>query len=338
MIIECPGCHTNYDIGNTLPPQGRNVRCASCNNVWLAKSETQLNASITASYENPAVSSGDITPPPDISNTNNNVAIESVVAETASQDSDFNLLRDFEPTNNYNDSPDINRGQYFDEVSGNAYTTPISDANGHDQPCDHATSNSHDVVVKPSNSLQYSGHDLNPTRPDPTSIGNEIEQAIGGITRKAPGAQPHLQEFNKLKLFGWVSVISAMVGALLFAFTDPDRIARALPSTVGIYDAIGIKTNSRGFTIDRIKYEHTTFDGNPALKVNGLVHNVTSEQLNVPTIIVELRDKDDLILFIWATEAEQRNLSPDAKTSFAVIIPAPTKLVRKVKLRFSTRP
>ena len=338
MIIECPDCHTNYDVSNTLPPQGRNVRCAACNNVWLAKSDSDLNTSITASYENPSFSSEDVAPPPDISNTINNVATESVGAETATSHSDVNFLRDFETSNNCSDSPDIDRGQYFDEISENASTTPISQTNGSHQPCDHATSTPHDVSIKPSNSIQNSGHDLNPTRPDPTSIGNKIEQAIGGHTTKSPSAQPDIKAINKLKLFSWIGVISAMVGALLFAMTNPDRTARALPSMVGIYDAIGIHTNSRGFTIDKVKYQHSTMDGRPALKVNGQVHNVTSQQLNVPTIIVELRDKDDLILFIWATEAKQRALAPDAKTPFAVTIPAPTNLVRKVKLRFSTRP
>ncbi len=36
MIIECPACSTRYDIKVDLPPDGRTVRCAKCENVWRA--------------------------------------------------------------------------------------------------------------------------------------------------------------------------------------------------------------------------------------------------------------------------------------------------------------
>jgi predicted Zn finger-like uncharacterized protein len=36
MIIECPACFTHYDIKVDLPPEGRTVRCAKCENVWRA--------------------------------------------------------------------------------------------------------------------------------------------------------------------------------------------------------------------------------------------------------------------------------------------------------------
>ncbi len=36
MIIECPACSTQYDIKVELPPEGRTVRCAKCENVWRA--------------------------------------------------------------------------------------------------------------------------------------------------------------------------------------------------------------------------------------------------------------------------------------------------------------
>ena len=36
MIIECPACNTRYEIKVDLPPEGRTVRCAKCENVWRA--------------------------------------------------------------------------------------------------------------------------------------------------------------------------------------------------------------------------------------------------------------------------------------------------------------
>ena len=39
MIIECPACHTRYDIKAELPQEGRSVRCSKCNTVWRAMPE-----------------------------------------------------------------------------------------------------------------------------------------------------------------------------------------------------------------------------------------------------------------------------------------------------------
>ncbi len=41
MIIECPNCETRYEIPVDLPPEGRKVRCSSCNHVWQATRENQ---------------------------------------------------------------------------------------------------------------------------------------------------------------------------------------------------------------------------------------------------------------------------------------------------------
>lgn len=35
MIISCPTCGTRYTVGaNSVPPEGRKVRCAKCGNTW----------------------------------------------------------------------------------------------------------------------------------------------------------------------------------------------------------------------------------------------------------------------------------------------------------------
>ena len=38
MLIVCPSCTTSYDVDSaSLPPNGRQVRCARCRTVWHAK-------------------------------------------------------------------------------------------------------------------------------------------------------------------------------------------------------------------------------------------------------------------------------------------------------------
>ena len=38
MIITCPSCKTKYSVDSiSLVPEGKNVQCANCNNVWFQR-------------------------------------------------------------------------------------------------------------------------------------------------------------------------------------------------------------------------------------------------------------------------------------------------------------
>lgn len=39
FILECPSCHTRYEIPVAIPEDGRKVRCANCTHVWMAQPE-----------------------------------------------------------------------------------------------------------------------------------------------------------------------------------------------------------------------------------------------------------------------------------------------------------
>ena len=42
MIITCPNCNKKFKIDNSLiPDEGRNLKCGSCNHVWLYKIEEE---------------------------------------------------------------------------------------------------------------------------------------------------------------------------------------------------------------------------------------------------------------------------------------------------------
>lgn len=45
MILACPACQTRYEVDAAkFPPQGRNVRCARCGEVWHAQSPEDVEA------------------------------------------------------------------------------------------------------------------------------------------------------------------------------------------------------------------------------------------------------------------------------------------------------
>jgi len=338
MIIECPTCHTNYDVGNSLPPEGRNVRCASCHNVWLAQPDIAPETPSITSYDSSIDPSQDTNIAGAYSNASLNVSPENVRDETAIAAATKDFKSEYDTYERIDASPDLDRDDYFDEVPDTSINSTEATAKNFERHFEEPISNGFSNGSTPHHSEISNGHDLNPTRPDPTSIGNRIEEAIGQANPVTTITQPMSPGFSYLKIVSWITALSIMIGALLFALSNPDRTARALPSTVGLYAAVGINTNSRGLEISDVKYDHTTFEGRPALHVSGSVKNITGDVIKVPSVIIELRDKDKLILFIWATKAEKNELDASAQTPFNVTIPAPTKLVKNLKIRFSTRP
>lgn len=60
MILTCPACHTRYEADPAkIPPQGREVRCARCGEVWhasplLSGFESAPSAAPAAAEESPA--------------------------------------------------------------------------------------------------------------------------------------------------------------------------------------------------------------------------------------------------------------------------------------------
>lgn len=41
MILVCPNCQASFNVpDNAIPAEGRNVKCSSCENIWIAKNES----------------------------------------------------------------------------------------------------------------------------------------------------------------------------------------------------------------------------------------------------------------------------------------------------------
>ena len=89
MILECPNCETSYEIPVDLPPEGRKVRCASCQHVWTATSEHERKPDISLTdFEDEEIVFKEGEDAPDAT---------SISEEAAIPDSTEEPVADFEP-------------------------------------------------------------------------------------------------------------------------------------------------------------------------------------------------------------------------------------------------
>src|SRR5256885_12441066 len=59
MILTCPSCGTQYVVKDgTIPPEGRQVRCAACKHSWHQDPETGTAAAVPRAVEQAAPSGG----------------------------------------------------------------------------------------------------------------------------------------------------------------------------------------------------------------------------------------------------------------------------------------
>ncbi|HZV21884.1 MAG TPA: zinc-ribbon domain-containing protein, partial [Hyphomicrobiales bacterium] len=92
MIIECPACHTRYDIKAVIPPEGRTVRCAKCTNVWRATPQMREteNASETDTADSPATAANQAGTQPEMQSASK---ADEEKADEESKESGFALHR-----------------------------------------------------------------------------------------------------------------------------------------------------------------------------------------------------------------------------------------------------
>ena len=57
MILVCPNCKAGFNVPeNAIPPEGRHVKCSSCENVWIAKNESSSSKTETLNKTEATVS------------------------------------------------------------------------------------------------------------------------------------------------------------------------------------------------------------------------------------------------------------------------------------------
>lgn len=284
MILTCPNCSTQYVVKDgAIPPQGRQVRCASCKHSWhqdseaAAQPEPQAGDELEAAQEDETVAEATMIEPRSGPEAEERAYEEAVIegSEEASAEADV-------PSAETEVAEDREReaAQYAAEQRAQAMSSDLQMAA----------------------SLE--------TAPGIATDWNEPPQAEATDDEFSPFAAA--DEFEPRRRNPVVTmlivVVAAAAVAALFYFLAPAELKARLGLGTGAASQLALIVTHR----DRQQLE----SGNQLLTVTGRVINPTSREQEVPPLQAQLRSKAGKVVYSWTIAPPARTLAAGASASF----------------------
>ena len=134
---------------------------------------------------------------------------------------------------------------------------------------------------------------------------------------------------------GWLVlalVVASVIGTFVLA---PSAVVSALPGAARLYTLFGAPVGPAGLAFEGVRYGWTSEGGQTVLEVQGDVVNLTTAPVDVPTVVIALRDESGEEISEWTTEVGEEELAGGEHAPFLRQIPSPPSNVRSVKVRFA---
>lgn len=342
-LIICPNCDTRYETKAVFPPEGRKVRCSKCSFVWQAQPVTMPEPAVKMAPPPPQPAPAARPPqppsPPPAPTVNVGMrgfagiaapapapsyapppAETDLAAQVAQINADAMADAPVAP-------PPEKRGGIFARLSGRSAAPPPPPP-----PQDAAMG---DAGLAAPSMMDASMGDASMG----DGLGDAGLDAELGID-PALAAQALPEEHGPRRIpsvvtIGWLLlaiVVGSVIGALALA---PSAVMSVLPGAARLYALFGVPVGSHGLAFEGVRYGWTNDGGQTVLEVQGDVVNLTSSAVDVPTVVIALRDESGEEISEWTTEIGEEELAAGEHAPFLRQIPAPPSNVRSVKVRFA---
>jgi predicted Zn finger-like uncharacterized protein len=281
MILTCPNCGTQYVVKDgAIPPQGRQVRCASCKHSWHQEPD---GASEAESME--------------------------LEAEAPAEDESLAEATMIEPRS----GPEAEQRAYEEAmIEGGDEPAVAQEAPVEETPHDPARQQAEFAAEQRAQAVSAdfdSGEAISPG-PVPAADWREPPQAEATDDEfspfpvaddvEAPGRSPIV---TILMIVVLVAVIAAA-----FYFLAPPELKAKLGLGTGAASQLALIVTHR----DRQQLE----SGNQLLTVTGRVINPTTKEQDVPPLQAQLRSRAGKVVYRWTISPPARTLAAGASAPF----------------------
>ena len=283
MILTCPSCGTQYVVKDgAIPPEGRQVRCASCKHSWHQDPEQPADAAPEqepiqdTAAEQPAVEE----------------AAEEVPASESEDDESLAEATLIEPRS----GPEAEERAFEEATVATENEPELVEA---DEPAQATYANSQFDIVRHESSNAAAEEDW---REPPQAEVQEDDftpyAAADDVQRRKRGPW--------LTILIVIVVVVALAAAFWF-LAPPDLKARLGLGAAGTSPLALVTTH-----MDRQRLE----SGNELLTVTGRVINPTGSKQDVPPLKAELKTHGGKVVYSWTIAPPAPSLAPGESRSF----------------------
>jgi len=278
MILTCPNCGTQYVVNDgAIPPQGRQVRCASCKHSWHQDAQP---AAAEAAAE------------PESAREDEETVAEATLIEPRS-------------------GPEAEERAYEEaaiEEQAEAASEPVAEAAA---PAEPSVEEDHAAETYAGAQFDIARHDDQPPAAEAAPADwREPPQAEAEDDQFSPFAAPDEVEPRRRSPLLAAALAVIAIAALAAAFwflAPPEWKARVGLAGAGTSPLALVTTH-----MDRQRLE----SGNELLTVTGRVINPTSKDQPVPPLQAQLKTRTGKVVYSWTIAPPARTLPPGASASF----------------------
>ena len=346
-LIICPVCDTRYETAAVFPPEGRKVRCSKCTHVWQAMPVTRsVEPAVVAA---PAVAAKPPAPPKQAATVNTAMrGFAGIPQQAAPEPSLSDRLSRAEPDAQFGGGEDLAAvaAHFNDETVAEA--PPVKEKSSgifarlaKRSPAEAAPPAVARTPASTDAAMAGLGDATMDAGMDDSSLADAaldpalVEAAMAGLDGEALPSERPARKKPPVVAIGWAMLallVAIVVGLLVMA---PSTVMSILPGASRLYGLFGMPVGSQGLAFQGVRYGWTSDGGQSVLEVQGDVVNTTGAAMDVPTVVIALRDESGAEISEWTTEVGEPELAAGEHAPFLRQIPSPPSNVRSVKVRFA---
>ena len=294
-----------------MQPDGRRVRCARCQTVWLAEPNhaDKLFAAAYARGPAPAIAA----------------SVNAGAEEVETGGEEFSAV----PAQASWEESTLRQAE-----DGNSFVRPL------ESPSDLEPAAAEDVgeTVATVDAPPIAPVDLDEGQPpveieaEDTGAGEDIETYAARRGKRA-GRFPALRWPLSRLQSGVLALL--IVDALLVGWRD--EFVRIMPQTASFYSMLGLNVNLRGMTFADVGTSVEQSEGTPVLVVDGNIVNDSGKLESVPRLKLVVRNGSRQEVYSWTIAPPRQTLAPGEAIAFHSRLTSPPVEAHDVLVRFVTR-
>ncbi len=308
MQIYCPNCHMGYQIDdNLVEDKSRRLKCSSCGEIFdvghAGAKPPEERDNITPENAFDALSA--IMNEVEQAEEKGGLAQENIIAET--------IIVSQEEYPQTEEVTEIKSEETAEEATEDGQDTAGEDG----QEADNV--NLEQIFERLS---EHTAHLINQekTLPVYAKFWFQVKNILG---------------FHfKIK---WSYIFMAFgVFVLLSLYNNRYQIVRDVPFLNGVYKAFGIKAKiaGEGLEFQNINWDFISDDDGARLEIKGFINNQTDKAVDLPTVHIEILDRETALLQSQNRELEETVVEAQTKLPLTLVVKNPAPTAKYVYLTF----